>query len=240
MMERRLRNQLGDLESALRRARLWRRLARCWLATAALCVFLFLIHEVTGWNSRQVWALPLTIGAHGCRLYLEERERHDAADFSNLVSVLEREHPELRHLLSAAAEQRPDPESGEFNFLQLRLINEVLTHRQQYLWEENIQRKLFSASALHAGALALFVIALLTCHGFTVRHRLLAAPVIDEEIAVTLVETPRLSAAPVWSSRRVLVASRPQKQRWSSCPPRAKPNACRSNGISLIRFLARA
>ena len=38
MMEPRLRQQLGRLESALRRARLWRRLAWCWLAATALCI----------------------------------------------------------------------------------------------------------------------------------------------------------------------------------------------------------
>ena len=63
MMDPRLQMQLGRLESALRRARLWRRLARCWMGATALCVLLFVIHRATGWNSRLVWTLPLGLGA---------------------------------------------------------------------------------------------------------------------------------------------------------------------------------
>lgn len=63
MMEPRLQRKLGELESALRRVRLWRRLALCWLAAAAFCILLILFHEFTGWNSRLIWALPLAAGA---------------------------------------------------------------------------------------------------------------------------------------------------------------------------------
>ncbi len=42
MMESRLHKQLGWLEFSLRRARLWRRLAVCWAATAGVELVLFL------------------------------------------------------------------------------------------------------------------------------------------------------------------------------------------------------
>ncbi|HEX4265380.1 MAG TPA: hypothetical protein VH597_13665 [Verrucomicrobiae bacterium] len=165
MMEPRLQRKLGELESALRRARLWRRLALCWLAAAAFCVLLVLFHEFTGWNSRLIWALPLAAGVVAALMvWIAERGR--PADFPALVSALERTHPELRHLLSAAAEQQPDPDSGDFHFLQRRAINAVLTHRRQHLWGENIRRKSFSAFALQTGALIVLAVVLLISRAF--------------------------------------------------------------------------
>ena len=168
-MEPRLQRKLGELESALRRARLWRRLALCWLAGVALCIFLFLVHEFTGWNSRLIWILPLVAGA-GSAGIVWARERRRPADFPALIAALEHSHPELRHLLSAASEQQRDPVTGDFHFLQRRVINEVLTHRQQHLWSESLRQKSSSALGLQMGALAMFAIALLISHRLTVLH----------------------------------------------------------------------
>jgi hypothetical protein len=169
MMEPRLQRKLGELESALRRVRLWRRLALCWVAAAAFCVALFLFHEFTGWNSRLVWALPLVAGV-GAAIVVWTRERRRPADFPALVAALERSHPELRHLLSAAAEQQPNPDSGDFHFLQQRVIAEVLNHRQQHLWGASLNQKSSAALGLQIGALMAFAAVLLISHGITRGH----------------------------------------------------------------------
>ena len=62
MMDARLQQQLGRLESAIRRARLWRRLAWCWGVATVLCILLFVVHRATGWDSSLVWTLPLGLG----------------------------------------------------------------------------------------------------------------------------------------------------------------------------------
>ena len=59
MMERRLREQLGSLEQMLRRTRLWRGLALCWIAAACLGIVLLLLRGRTGWNPTLFWILPL-------------------------------------------------------------------------------------------------------------------------------------------------------------------------------------
>src|ERR1044071_7979275 len=112
MMEPRLRNQLGELESALRRARLWRRLALCWLGAAAIYILLFLVHKLTGWNSRLIWALPLLGGGSVATIFwmIESRQLEN---FHAVIAALEHDYPELRHLLSTAAEQQPNPDSGD-------------------------------------------------------------------------------------------------------------------------------
>jgi len=184
MMDPRLQKQLGELESALRRARLWRRLAGCWLAAAILCVLLFLIHGFIGGNARLIWILPLVIGALAAAfVWMNEQRR--LPDFPALVATLERNHPELRHLLSTATEQQPDPETGEFHFLQRRVINKVVTHQQQRLWIESVRSKLTGAIALQSGALIAFLLVVLISYVFTGGRRSSAAQWMTTEVTVS-------------------------------------------------------
>ena len=165
-MEPRLQRQLSELETALRRARLWRRLAACWLAAAALCVLLLVIHGLIGGSARLIWILPLVIGALAA-ISVWTNEQRRAPDYQSLVAALERNHPELRHLLSTAVDQQPDPDTGEFHFLQRRLINKVVTHRQQLEWIATLQSKSGHAFAIQTSALVAFLIVLLICSTFT-------------------------------------------------------------------------
>jgi hypothetical protein len=169
-MDPRLQNQLGELESGLRQARLWRRLTCCWLAAAALYIILLVIHAATGWTSRLIWTLPLLAGALAA-VIVWLREQNRPANFAALVALLERDHPELRHLLSTATEQQPDPDSGDFHFLQRRLINEIITHPRQHAWGASIQQKLSSAIILQTAALIAFLLLLLISGVFTSGRR---------------------------------------------------------------------
>jgi hypothetical protein len=216
MMEPRLQNQLGELEAALRRTRLWRRLGGCWLAAAGLCLLTFLIHGFTGWNSRLMWALPLTVAALAA-IVVWATERRRPADFPALVAALERAHPELRPLLSTAAEQQPDPDSGDFHFLQRRVINEVITHRQQRLWAENIRQKSSRALALQTGAFIIFLTVLLISHVFSSgRHS--SPPWLAMKVTVSpgntnvergagLVISARFSGAPPAEATLVMISA---------------------------------
>jgi len=160
MMESRLQTQLGRLESKLRQARLWRNLMLCWVVTAGAELFLFLLHGFTGWNSRPFWWLVLTSGFIAAWT-VWTRERRRPADFRALVAVIARENPEVRHLLSTALEQEPDSESGEFGFLQLRVIEEALVHPHTILWEQQISRNASSARKAQLVALAAMVLVLM-------------------------------------------------------------------------------
>jgi predicted alpha/beta hydrolase family esterase len=156
MMEPRLKMELASAELTLRRARLWRDLARCWLVFGAAVILCLLIQGFSGWTSPVLWIVPLLGGMIATGVVLQRYERRKA-DFAALVSTIEREYPELRHLLSAAAEQEPD-ESG-FGFLQLRVVDEVLAHPKRHQWRHRLEQKLAAAKtgglAALAGALAL-------------------------------------------------------------------------------------
>src|SRR5476651_693006 len=146
------------MESMLRRARLRRRLAVCWAAMAVGALLLFLIHGFTGWDTRLVWWIVF-IGGLGAAYFIWRREQKRPADFRALVATIEQENPQVRHLLSTAAEQEPDA-SGQFGFLQLRVIEQVLTHRDRIFWERNFRQKFSAATNLHLLALLALLFAL--------------------------------------------------------------------------------
>ena len=217
MMEPRLQRKLGELEWALRQARLWRRLAWCWLAAAGLCVLLILIYGFTGWHSRLIWMLPLLAGIVGA-VFVWISERRRAADFKELAAVLGRAHPESRHLLSTAAEQQPDPETGGFHFLQWRVVNEVLTHREHHLWLRDVRRKLSFAFGLQFAALIAFLMVLVISNFFTGVGSNASAPWLGADVTVSpgdtkvergtgLVVSARFSGRPPAEATLVVVSA---------------------------------
>jgi hypothetical protein len=158
MMEPRLKIELAAAELTLRRARLWRELTFCWLGAAAACVLFLLLQGFSGRTSPILWIVPL-LGALIASGIVWRRDQRREADFASLVAVLEREHPELRHLLSAAAEQEPDADG--FRFLQLRVVEEVLAHPQRDSWTRRLEQKLAAAKIGGLAALAAALVALL-------------------------------------------------------------------------------
>ncbi len=156
-MEPRLQLELATAELTLRRARLWRDLSLCWLVIAAVVLLGWLAQWVTGWTSRAMWLLPL-VGGLVATVVIFTRHEKRVADFKALVAAMEHDFPELRHLLSAAAEQRPG-ENG-FGFLQLRVVDEVLAHPQRALWKRQTERKLAVAKSGGLAAMAVGVFAM--------------------------------------------------------------------------------
>ncbi|HEX5398609.1 MAG TPA: hypothetical protein VFY06_06115, partial [Verrucomicrobiae bacterium] len=187
MMERRLYYQLGAIEFRLRRTRLWRQLALCWAATAGVELALLLIHVFTGWSMKPFWWLALAGGLIAAWM-LWRRERRRPADFPALIADIAREYPDVRHLLSTAVEQEPHSKSGEFGYLQLRVIEEVLTHRHMILWEDQIERKDLAARNRHLIALTAMLVVLAFGGGSNlprVHFHSASATVSGKEIEVT-------------------------------------------------------
>ncbi len=168
MMEPRLKNELAALAQVLRRARLWREMTVAWLAVAALGILFLLLGIFAGWHWPGEWIIVLLVGLIAVGVVLA-RHRARADHLRALIATLEREHPELRHLLPAAAEQEPDAASGNFRFLQLRAIEAVLDHPNRHRWKESIERKLSSALTGHLAALAAALL-LLVLLGYNAGH----------------------------------------------------------------------
>ena len=215
-MEPRLHDQLGALESLRRGARLRQGLAGCWVATTVAALLLFLIHAATGWDTRLPCWLALAAGLMAAGS-VWQRERRRPVDLHALAAAIEREHPQVRHLLTTAAEQQPDPDSGEFGFLQLRVIDQVLTHPDQDLWRQGFQRKLASAANAQILALAILMAAMVLEGSQTRWQPRLGKSWLAEEITVTpgdtqvergtgLVITARFGATPPAEATLVVVS----------------------------------
>jgi hypothetical protein len=159
-MEPRLKSELAALERIYRRQRLWREMTAGWLAVIALGFFLVLVQALTGWMWPFAWMIPLLGGMVAAGIAWG-RYRARASGIGALVASLEQEYPELRHLLSAAVEQEPDAESGDYRFLQLRAIEAVLEHPQRREWRIRLERKLANSGTTHFAALAVALVVLL-------------------------------------------------------------------------------
>jgi hypothetical protein len=216
MMENRLRHQLGELEHLLQGARLRRRLACCWAATAGVILVLCVLHHFTGWDTRRPCWLTLAGGLLAGGI-LWQRDRRRAVDLRAVAAAIEREHPGVRHLLTTAAEQEPDPVTGEFGFLQLRVIEQVLTHPDRKVWEQSCQRKFTSAAT--AQNLALVALAIVfALEGNQMRWPARVGPTwLAEGVAVTpgdtqvergtgLVVTARFGSTPPAEATLVVVS----------------------------------
>ncbi|HWF18739.1 MAG TPA: hypothetical protein VG754_05700 [Verrucomicrobiae bacterium] len=216
-METRLQNEIAPLELSLRRAQFWRELTKGWLATLALAISLLLLRIFTGWTSPIQWLLPLFVALIALLISVQRL----AARQNNLravVSAIEREHPEIRHLLSAAAEQEPDKDSGNFRYLQLRVIDEVLQHPQRALWKRSLEQKLATARNKALTVAGIFLIALLALgYGSSRAHPMMASWPLQEitvtpgdtevERGTTLVISARFGRPPAEATLVVVTAS---------------------------------
>jgi hypothetical protein len=185
MMERRLHYQFGWLEARLRRTRLWRQIGFCWLIMAGGELALLLLRSFTGWHTQAVSWLVLVAGFVAASI-LWRREQQRPPDFRALAAAIAREYPQVRELLSTAVEQQPVSASGQFNYLQLRVIEEALRHPHAILWRQEIARKLSSARKLHLAAFtALFLCFLLGNNLHLQRAHLNLTSLIGDSIEVT-------------------------------------------------------
>jgi hypothetical protein len=184
-MESRLQKELAALEQMLRRTQFLQDLTRGCLALALLAILFLLIRIFTGWVLPVQWLAPMLVGAVGV-IIAWRRDSQRPFDPHAVISALERDHPELRHLLSAAAEQKPDPTSGEFRYLQLRVINEVLQHPRRILWKHNLKAEMSKAGKRCLASVgALLVLLLVLQHGSQHTHSGSALSQPSEGITVT-------------------------------------------------------
>lgn len=149
MMHPRLQEQLRRLDQSLRAAALWRRLAVAWGVFAVVGLVMLAARVMAGVNSTWLWWGLCGAGLTAA-VIAWIRHAGKAADLNRVIALMEQRHPELRYLLSAAAEQQPDPESGRFHFLQDRVIQEIVRHPERWKWQRELHWKEKSAKRYHA------------------------------------------------------------------------------------------
>ena len=138
-----------------RRLQLWCKLAGCWGAAAGLGFFLIILQRQSGWASSL--GLPAIAGL-GVIAALAVWFRHGrtAPNWRRVAEKIEARHPELDGRLLTAVQQEVKP-GGELNYLQERLVNEVVVHNERNHWAELIPNSRVAVARLaHLAALVLF------------------------------------------------------------------------------------
>jgi hypothetical protein len=157
MIEPLLKTRLEPIAQRQRRLKLWRGLAICFGAAAAAGFLLFLFSRSVGVGlpfSGPLLALATLVGV----IWVAKRVTSWEPDFRGIARQIEQHHPDLHELLLTAVEQRPDPKTGELNFLQERVIEEALAESQKQQWVETVSdRQLFWMRGAFLAALLAFL-----------------------------------------------------------------------------------
>jgi hypothetical protein len=155
MIDPQLQRKLAELERLRRGTRLAWSLAVAWILLVLAVVLLLLIRAATG-NDWVPSRLTVLLAGLAIAAVLWWWNRRRPLNPANMVPVLEREFPEMRPLLSTAAEQQPDPETGAWHFLQRRVISQVLMHPRRQEWLRTFRRRQMVGIVLHTIAIAGF------------------------------------------------------------------------------------
>ncbi len=150
----------SELDPVARRHQKWRlRLewALCWGVGAVLGIFLLLGSLRDWWSARLLF--PLLALAVGLALYaVWRRGLRKRPDYRRLARQIEEQHPDLHALLLTAVEQGPDQKTGQYHFLQKRVIHEALEASHQAGWQKTVSNgKLAGSGLVNMAALGCFL-----------------------------------------------------------------------------------
>src|SRR6185369_16166649 len=115
-------------------------LAICWGA-AALVGFLIVLLQRAAGASVPGLILLLSAATGIASVLIWKRTQKWEPDYRQIARRIEHGHPELHALLLTAVEQTPDETTGEFNYLQQRVIDEAVSQNKQHQWIETVSRR---------------------------------------------------------------------------------------------------
>ncbi len=129
----RLKGETHEVAKRIRATRLFERQAKRWIAAAAIaCGILALGYFVPFISQYYVVALLAVIAG---TLFLGRRDSNrEPLDYIAAAKAIESENQSLDQALSTAMEQ--SPKQGPFNFLQRKLVDEILDHQSINEWQD--------------------------------------------------------------------------------------------------------
>lgn len=149
-----LQKELRKISVEYRMSRLLGQLSICWGVLILVTLALLLLQRE--WAVYFPYALPslALLGAIAC-VWVVLRSRHPLS-LREIASKIERDNPALNSLLLAAIEQKPDPATGQLNYLQSRVVAEALQANRKSPWHQRFVERLFLMQCAH---LLLFICA---------------------------------------------------------------------------------
>ena len=161
-------------------------LALAWCGATVLALAAGSIQRKSGWGSVLTAPAILILGVLAAFLVTRWRKQQERArpedDLRSVALRIENRHPELDGRLITAIQQQPA--GPDFNFLQRRLMAEVLQHFHSHDWSRVVPGWwLGLARVSHLSALVCFLIA---CWGLRqVGGSKLLSSIVDREVVIT-------------------------------------------------------
>jgi hypothetical protein len=154
-----IQKELGRIAADYRRFLIIKALSFCWGIAALIGLALFAISRFSGYYYPS--AVPALLGLcvfAAIIVYL--RASRSSPGLRQIARQVEHDDPKLNTLLLAALEQNPDPQSGQLNFLQTRVIREAVEANRRSPWNQKFTERLFFAQGVHFMTLGLLAAAL--------------------------------------------------------------------------------
>ncbi len=143
-----LNTKLAPIAQAQDRFLLRRKQALIWLSAAAIGVTLLFLGQqgVVLFPGQLAALVAITLML---TTWVRIRSRSQQIDVHELARRVEKEHPSLHSLLITAMDVEPDSETGDFTYLQKRVIREALAKNLREPWDQRGNERLFFTQAFH-------------------------------------------------------------------------------------------
>ncbi|OHB65611.1 MAG: hypothetical protein A2Y77_11020 [Planctomycetes bacterium RBG_13_62_9] len=163
MIEQALREQLRPIVDRRRSLDMAWRLSVYWLLAGIAGILLFAAGRLGGWTSPL--AIPaLCVAVALMTIWALFRSRRMQPDYHAVARDIEQQHPDIKALLLAAIEQKPQGPDGRLGYLQMQVIREAVVHATGHDWLQSISAKrlaLANLARMAAFSLLLFALVLM-------------------------------------------------------------------------------
>ncbi len=151
-----VQKEIARILADQRRARLLGDLSLCWLGLLILLAAVFVLGRFAPVPAWLDW--PVLAGLAGLSILVcLVRHSRQSTDLRDVARQIEQDDPKLNSLLLAALEQNPDPGTGQWSFLQLRVLREATEANRRSPWSRQAARRLFRMELAHLGLLSLVI-----------------------------------------------------------------------------------
>lgn len=182
-----VQKEIARILADQRRTRLLRDLSICWAVLLAAVAILFAGSLLFGLLKTFNWPVLVGVGAGAglvVMVWCLVRHRKHGADLREVARQIEHDDPKLNTLLLAALEQSPDAQTGQFSFLQLRVLREAIEANRRSPWSRQVARRLFRMQLVHLCLLSLLCVAVFLL-AVVEPKPLLSAVILDGSPTVT-------------------------------------------------------
>jgi hypothetical protein len=140
MIEQALRKRLQPIANRRRRLSMAWQLSIYWSVSILVGLALIAAYRIWGFKSPIAnWAL--CIGVVVATVMAIYKYHHNRPDYKAIARNIEQHHSDLKALLLAAIEQKPQGPAGQFGYLQQQVIGQALRHAAGHDWLQSVPAK---------------------------------------------------------------------------------------------------